>query len=266
VNGRSFSVTTQREISNVPWAAAGTDVVLEATGAFRKREQAQQHIDAGAKKVLMAAPGKNALDGDFVIGVNDGQYDAEQHHIISIGSCTTNCLAPVAKVLHEEFNILRGFMVTTHAYTSTQNLLDGPHKDLRRARSAAENIIPTSTGAAKAIGLVIPELQGRLDGMAIRVPVPCGSLVDLTCDVECATSVGEINAAMSERAEGSMAAVLQIADAPLVSRDVLGNPHSSVFSPQDTMVKDGTFVKVLAWYDNEWGFSNRVVDMLQRMV
>lgn len=232
----------------------------------RRREQARRHLDAGARKVLISAPGKSPLDGDFVIGVNHEAYDPEKHDIISIGSCTTNCLAPMAKVLHEEFTILRGLITTVHAYTSTQNLLDGPHKDLRRARSAAENIIPTSTGAAEAIGKVIPDLQGKLDGMALRVPLACGSITDFTCVVEKETSIEQVNQAMGRHAEGSMKGVLQIAPAPLVSRDVIGNPHRCVFSADDTFVQDGTLVQTLGWYDNEWGFSQRTVEMMSRML
>jgi glyceraldehyde 3-phosphate dehydrogenase len=241
-------------------------VVLESTGIFRKREQAQQHLDAGAKKVLISAPGKSPLDGDFVIGVNDEQYKPDKHDIISIGSCTTNCLAPMAQVLHREFTILRGLITTVHAYTASQNLLDGPHKDLRRARSAAVNIIPTSTGAAQAIGRVIPDLDGRLDGMALRIPIPCGSITDFTCVVQKETSIEEVNQAMQRHSQGRMKGVLQIAPAPLVSRDVIGNTHSCIFSPDDTFVQDGTLVKVLGWYDNEWGFSSRTVEMMKRML
>jgi len=266
VDGREIRVTSEKEPDKLPWGEEEIDVVLEATGIFRKREQAQRHIDAGARKVLVSAPGKSPLDGDFVIGVNHEQYDAEKHHIISIGSCTTNCLAPMAKVLNDEFKIVRGLMTTVHAYTASQNLLDGHHKDLRRARSAADNIIPTSTGAAEAIGKVIPELSGKLDGMALRVPVPCGSITDLTCVVETETSVEEVNNAMERSSRGVMEGILQIAPAPLVSRDVIGNPHSCVFNPDKTFVKDGTLVKVLGWYDNEWGFSSRTVEMMARML
>jgi glyceraldehyde 3-phosphate dehydrogenase len=265
VDGKKIPITAERDPAKLPWKAEGVDVVLEATGVFRRREDAQKHLDAGAGGVLISAPGKSPLDGNFVLGVNDEQFDREMQRIISIGSCTTNCLAPMVKVLHEEFTIQRGFMTTTHAYTASQNLLDGPHKDLRRARSAAENIIPTSTGAAEAIGRVIPELNGRLDGMALRVPVACGSIVDLTCVVEKSTSVDEVNRAMRDWAEGRMKGILQTAAAPIVSRDVIGNSHRCVFSPQDAFVKDGTLVKALGWYDNEWGFSNRCLEMMARM-
>lgn len=266
IDGKEIAVTSERDPTRLPWGDKRVDVVLESTGTFRKKEQAQQHLQAGAKKVLVSAPGKTPLDGDFVVGVNDDKYKPDHHHIISIGSCTTNCLAPLAKVLHEEFKIVRGLMTTSHGYTASQNLLDGPHKDLRRARSAAENIIPTTTGAAKAIGLVMPELDGKLDGMALRIPVACGSILDLTCVVEKSTSVDEVNHTVRRWSEGPMKGVLEIADAPIVSRDIIGNSASSLFSPQDTFVMDGTLVKVLAWYDNEWGFSNRCVDMMKRMV
>jgi len=265
IDNREIRVTSEKDPSRLPWREAGVEVVLESTGVFRKREDARQHLDAGAARVLISAPGKSPLDGDFVIGVNDGEYDSGKHEIISIGSCTTNCLAPMAKALHDEFTILRGLMTTVHAYTASQNLLDGPHKDLRRARSAAENIIPTSTGAAQAIGKVIPELDGKLDGMALRVPLPCGSIVDLTCVVERETTVEAVNDAMRRHAEGPMNGVLEIAPASIVAKDVIGNTHSCVFSAQDTFVQDGTLVKVLAWYDNEWGFSRRTVDMIARM-
>lgn len=266
VDGRGIRITSEEDPGKLPWRDAGVEVVLEASGVFRDRDQARRHLDAGARKVLISAPGKSPLDGDFVIGVNHEAYDPESHDIISIGSCTTNCLAPMAKVLHDEFTILRGLMTTVHAYTSTQNLLDGPHKDLRRARSAAENIIPTSTGAAEAIGKVIPDLQGKLDGMALRVPLACGSITDFTCVVDKETSIEEVNQAMGRHAQGSMRGVLQIAPAPIVSRDVIGNPHSCVLSADDTFVQDGTLVKVLGWYDNEWGFSRRTVEMMSRML
>ncbi len=263
VDGKRIPVTAEKDPKAIPWGASGVDMVLESTGVFRKKEQAQWHIDAGAKKVLISAPGKDALDGDFVIGVNDKLYDKAKHNIISIGSCTTNCLAPVAMVLHNEFGIVRGFMSTVHAYTNDQKILDLPHKDLRRARTAAQNIIPTSTGAAKAIGLIIPELKGKLDGMAIRVPVADGSLVDLTCELAKNTSVEEINAKMAQYAAGPLAGILQYTTDLIVSSDIIGNSHSSIFSPEDTRVMGGNLIKVLSWYDNEWGFSSRVVDMMK---
>ena len=265
VDGRPFPVTARKDPAALPWAEKEVDVVLESTGAFRRREDAQKHLLAGARKVLVSAPGKDALDGDFVIGVNDEKYDPEKHDIISIGSCTTNCLAPLARVIHESFEIRYGLINTIHAYTSSQNLLDGPHKDLRRARTAAGNIIPTTTGAAKPIGLIMPELEGRLDGLAIRVPVACGSILDLTCMVEKETTAEKINDLMREQAMGPWKGILAVQDAPVVSSDIIGSPYSSILSPEDTYVTGGHLVKVLAWYDNEWGFSCRCVDMMSRM-
>ena len=214
---------------------------------------------------MVSAPGKTPLDGDFVIGVNEKDYDKDVHNIISIGSCTTNCLAPVVKVINDSFGIVRGLMTTIHAYTNDQKILDLPHKDLRRARTAAQNIIPTTTGAAKAIGIVIPELKGKLDGMAIRVPVADGSIVDLTCELETETTVEDINEKMRIAAKGEMKGILGIAEDPIVSSDIVGDSRSSIFSPRDTRVMNGNFIKVLSWYDNEWGFSSRVVDMLLLM-
>lgn len=266
VEGKKITISAERDPKNLPWKEKGIDVVLESTGVFRKKEQVQWHIDAGAKKVLISAPGKNPLDGDFVFGVNEKDYDKNVHHIISIGSCTTNCLAPVAKILHDSFGISHGLMTTVHAYTNDQSILDLPHKDLRRARTAAQNIIPTTTGAAKAIGLVIPDLKGKLDGMAVRVPVSDGSLVDLTCILEKDTTVDEVNEKMRSAAEGPLKGILSIADDPVVSSDIIGDSHSSIFSPRDTRVMNGNMVKTLSWYDNEWGFSSRVVDMLRLMV
>jgi len=266
VGSHRITVTSEPDPGRIPWRDRGVDVVLESTGRFRTRATAGKHLEAGARKVLVTAPGKGPLDGDFVLGVNDELYDRARHDIISIGSCTTNCLAPVAKVLHAELGIEHGFMTTVHAYTASQNLQDGPHKDLRRARASCENIIPTSTGAAKAIGSVLPELAGKLDGLAMRVPVICGSIVDLTCRVGKATTAAEVNAAMRRWAEDRMKGILYVQDAPIVSRDVVGSPFSAIVSPQDTAVLGDRLVKVLAWYDNEWGFSQRCVDMMARMV
>jgi glyceraldehyde 3-phosphate dehydrogenase len=266
IDGKAVSVSTEKDPSKLPWGDKNVDVVLEATGAFRKKAQARQHIDAGAKKVLISAPAKDEVDGEYILGVNDDQYDAKRHHIITIGSCTTNGVVPVAKVLHESFTIVRGCMTTAHAYTATQNLLDGPHKDPRRARAAAENIIPTSTGAAQMIGRIIPELDGKVDGLALRVPIKCGSIIDLTVQLEKEATAEQINAAMKQAADTPLKGILQYAEDPIVSSDIVGNPHSSIFVPQDTMVIDGAFAKVLAWYDNEWGFSSRVVDMISRML
>jgi glyceraldehyde-3-phosphate dehydrogenase type I len=267
VDGREIPVSAEKNPGDLPWQARDVDVVLESTGVFRTRDDAARHLAAGARKVLVSAPGKSPLDGDFVIGVNDDAYDHEHHDVISIGSCTTNCLAPVARVLHEEFGIEHGVINTIHGYTSTQSLQDGPHKDLRRARAAAENIIPTTTGAARAIGTIMPELDGKLDGLAVRVPVPTGSLLDLTCRVGKRVDAEMVNAAFRTWAEQRLEGVLLVQDAPIVSSDVVGDTHSAVVSPQDTLVMgDGDLVKVLAWYDNEWGFSRRCLDMMQRMV
>jgi glyceraldehyde 3-phosphate dehydrogenase len=265
VDGTAVSVSAEKDPSGLPWKDRGVDIVLESTGAFRKRADANRHIEAGARKVLVSAPGKDRLDGDFVIGVNEEQYDEAKQHVISIGSCTTNCLAPVAKVLNEEYGIERGLLNTIHAYTSSQNLLDGPHKDLRRSRSAADNLIPTTTGAAKAIGLIMPELEGKLDGLAVRAPVKCGSILDLTCWVGEETEAEAVNDAMRAWSEDRMKGVLMVQDAPVVSSDIIQSPMSATVSPQDTYVQ-GRLVKVLAWYDNEWGFSTRCADMMQRML
>jgi glyceraldehyde 3-phosphate dehydrogenase len=249
----------------LPWADLGVDVVIEATGRFRTRADAQRHLDAGARKVILSAPAKGAepADADLVLGVNFHEaYDPERHHIVTNASCTTNCLAPVAKVLHESVGIRHGLMTTIHAYTADQRLLDAPHKDLRRARAAAVNLVPTSTGAAKALGLVIPELAGRLNGFAVRVPVPTGSLVDLTIEAERATSADEVNAAFAARAAAApLAGVLAYSEDPLVSSDIVGDRHSAVFDAPMTTVVGDTQVKVVAWYDNEWGYANRLVDL-----
>ena len=267
IGERRVEVTSEKDPARLPWNDLEVAVVLESTGKFRQREQAQQHLDAGARKVLVSAPGKSPLDGDFVIGVNERDYDPEQQHVISIGSCTTNCLAPVAKVLHDEFGIAFGLINTVHAYTATQNLLDGPHKDPRRARAAAANLTPTPTGAAKAIGAILPELDGKFDGLAIRVPVVSGSLLDVTCKLGKRVDAELVNAALRRQADGAMQGILQVQDAPIVSSDVIGNPHSAIVSPQDTLVLgDGDLVKVLAWYDNEWAFAARCLQMMTRMV
>ena len=264
IGGASIPVTAERDPSKLPWAAGGVDVVLEATGAFTDREKAAVHLAAGAKAVLVSAPSKGA-DLTFVMGVNDHLFDRAKHKIFSIGSCTTNCLAPVAKVLNDTFGIERGYMTTIHAYTNDQNILDLPHKDLRRARAAGMSMIPTSTGAAKAISEVIPELKGRLDGIAVRVPVQDGSLVDLVAQLKKPASKDEVNAAMKAASQGPLKGYLEYCEDPIVSNDVIGNPASSVFDSLSTSVMGGDFVKVLSWYDNEWGFSNRVVDALLKM-
>lgn len=264
VDGKSIKIFKERDPASIPWGDLGVDVVVESTGLFRTREAASKHLQAGAKKVLISAPAKGH-DGTFVQGVNFEQFDVNKHNIISIGSCTTNCLAPVVKVLHDNFKIVRAFMTTIHAYTSDQKILDLPHSDLRRARAAALSMIPTTTGAAKAIAEVIPEMKGRLDGVAVRVPTPAGSLVDLVADLEEEVSVESINSAMQKAAEGPMKGVLQYTEEPIVSVDVIGNPHSSIFDALSTMVTGGNMVKVFSWYDNEWGFSCRMIDMLKKM-
>jgi glyceraldehyde 3-phosphate dehydrogenase len=264
VDGKTIRVLSEKDPAKLPWKALGVDIVVESTGLFTKKEDAVKHIQAGAKKVLISAPAKQH-DGTFVMGVNFDQYDPASHHVISIGSCTTNCLAPVVKVLHDNFTIKRGFMTTIHAYTNDQRILDLPHKDLRRARAAALSMIPTTTGAAKAISEVIPEMKGRLDGVAVRVPTSDGSLVDLVAEVEKQTTKEEVNAAMKKAAGGPMKGVLQYMEDPIVSVDVVGNPHSSVFDSLSTMVSAGNLIKVFSWYDNEWGFSSRMVDTLQVM-
>ncbi|MFZ0390578.1 MAG: type I glyceraldehyde-3-phosphate dehydrogenase [Calditrichia bacterium] len=258
-------VLSIKDPAQLPWKEMGVDVVVESTGVFRTKEKLQLHIDAGAQKVILTAPAKDKLDNTVVLGVNDDTLKPE-HHIISNASCTTNCLAPVAKVLNDEFGLKRGWMTTIHAYTNDQQLLDLPHKDLRRARAAAANIIPTTTGAAKATGLVIPALNGKLDGMAVRVPVTDGSLVDLVAELEKETSVEEINAAMKKAADGPLKGVLQYMEDPIVSSDIVGNDHSSIFDSLSTNVMDGNFVKVISWYDNEWGYSSRTVALLKKMI
>jgi glyceraldehyde 3-phosphate dehydrogenase len=261
--GRTIRVLAQTDIKALPWRELGVDAVMECTGRYTERAQAAVHLDQGAKKVLISAPAKDP-DLTVVVGVNDTDYDPARHHIISNASCTTNCLAPVVKVLLDSFGIEQGFMTTVHAYTNDQRILDLPHKDLRRARAASLSIIPTSTGAARAIGLVLPELKGKLDGYALRVPVPDGSVVDLAVTLEREATVEEINAAMKAAAEGPLAGVLRYTNEPIVSSDVVGDPSSSVFDSALTMVL-GRQAKVVAWYDNEWGFANRMVDLCMRL-
>ena len=264
VGGKGIPVSAEKDASKLPWAALGVDVVLEATGKYTDRDKAKVHLEAGAKSVLVSAPSKGA-DLTFVMGVNDHLFDREKHKVFSIGSCTTNCLAPVAKVLNDTFGIEHGLMTTIHAYTNDQNVLDLPHKDLRRARAAALSMIPTTTGAAKAIAEVIPDLKGKLDGLAVRVPVMDASLVDLVVKVRKSTTKDEINAAMKAAAQGPLKGYLEYCEDPIVSNDVIGNPASSVFDSALTYVVNGDMVKVMSWYDNEWGFSNRVVDALLKM-
>jgi glyceraldehyde 3-phosphate dehydrogenase len=264
VAGKTIQVLSEKDPSKLPWKSLGVEVVLECTGKFTDRDGAAQHLTAGARGVVVSAPAKN-VDLTFVIGVNDHLFDKSKHQIVSVGSCTTNCLAPVAKVLLESFGIEHGLMTTIHAYTNDQKILDLPHKDLRRARAAALSMIPTSTGAAKAIGQVIPELNGRLDGLAVRVPVMDGSLVDLVVRVKKPADVASVNAAMEKAANGPLKGILEYCKDPIVSTDVIGNPASSVFDSLSTAVMDGVMVKVLSWYDNEWGFSQRMVDALVKM-
>ncbi|MGB7999479.1 MAG: type I glyceraldehyde-3-phosphate dehydrogenase [Anaerobacillus sp.] len=261
VNGTEIKVLSERDPAQLGWGDLGVEVVIESTGRFTNREDAAKHLEAGAKKVVISAPAKNE-DITVVLGVNEDKYDAGSHHVISNASCTTNCLAPVAKVLNDKFGIKRGLMTTTHSYTNDQQILDLPHKDYRRARAAAENIIPTSTGAAKAVSLVLPELDGKLNGMAMRVPTPNVSIVDLVAELDADVSVDEVNAALKEAAEGDLKGYLGYSDEPLVSKDYNGNPHSSIVDGISTMNIDGNMVKVISWYDNEWGYSNRVVDLV----
>jgi glyceraldehyde 3-phosphate dehydrogenase len=267
VDGKEIRVLAERDPADLPWAELGAEVVIESTGLFTDRENAAKHLEAGAKKVVISAPATNP-DTTVVLGVNfDDAYDRDSHQIISNASCTTNCLAPIAKVIHDAIGIKHGLMTTIHAYTADQRLQDMPHRDLRRARAAAVNLIPASTGAAKAIGLVIPELNGKLNGFAVRAPVPTGSVVDLTVEVNRETTVDEINAAMKAAAESGPLKDLLIYNVdPIVSSDIVKNPASSILDSELTVVMDGTMVKVVSWYDNEWGYSNRVADLVQRLL
>jgi glyceraldehyde 3-phosphate dehydrogenase len=260
VGRHTIAALEERDPANLPWKDLGADVVIESTGFFTDATKAKAHIDAGAKKVIISAPATNE-DVTLVLGVNDGSYDPASHHVISNASCTTNCLAPMAKALNDEFGIVRGLMTTIHAYTADQNLQDGPHKDLRRARGAAINIVPTSTGAAKAIGLVLPELKGKLDGFALRVPVPTGSATDLTFEASRETTVDEVNAAMRAASEGGLKGYLRYTEDPIVSTDIVTDPASCIFDAGMTKVI-GNQVKVIGWYDNEWGYSNRLADLI----
>jgi glyceraldehyde 3-phosphate dehydrogenase len=262
VNGKPIKVLEERDPANLPWGELGVDIVIESTGRFTKSDDARKHIAAGAKKVIVSAPASGADVATLVLGVNESTYDPATHDIISNASCTTNCLAPLAKVLLDRFGIERGLMTTVHAYTADQNLQDGPHSDLRRARAAAINIIPTSTGAAKALGLVIPELVGKLDGYALRVPVPTGSITDLTVELTNPATVDEINAAYKAAADGDLKGILSYTEDPIVSSDIVSDPHSSIFDAGLTKVI-GNQVKVASWYDNEWGYSNRLVDITE---
>jgi len=261
VNGTEIIVKAERDPANLAWGDLGIDVVVESTGRFTKREDAAKHLEAGAKKVIISAPASNE-DITIVMGVNEDQYDPANHHVLSNASCTTNCLAPFAKVLHSNFGIKRGMMTTIHSYTNDQQILDLPHKDYRRARAAAENMIPTTTGAAKAVSLVLPELKGKLNGMAVRVPTPNVSLVDLVAELEKEVTAEEVNAALRAAAEGELKGILQYSEEPLVSTDYNGDPHSSSVDALSTMVMEGNMVKVISWYDNETGYSTRVIDLV----
>jgi glyceraldehyde 3-phosphate dehydrogenase (phosphorylating) len=266
VDGNQIKVLSEKDPAALPWGDLGVELVIESTGLFTKREGAEKHLEAGAKKVIISAPATDP-DVTVVLGVNFEQdYDPERHNIISNASCTTNCLAPVAKVLNDTAGIERGLMTTIHAYTADQRLQDMPHKDLRRARAAAVNLIPTSTGAAKAIGLVLPDLDGKLSGIAIRAPVITGSVVDLVCDVSRETSAEEINAAVKDAAEGPLAGILHYTEDPIVSTDIVTDPHSSIFDAEQTTVVEGSFVKLIAWYDNEWGYSKRCVELAEKVL
>ncbi|NJR50004.1 MAG: type I glyceraldehyde-3-phosphate dehydrogenase [Leptolyngbyaceae cyanobacterium CSU_1_3] len=262
VNGKVVKCTSDRNPENLPWRDWNIDLIIESTGVFISKEGATKHINAGAKKVLITAPGKNE-DGTFVVGVNHDQYDHHKHNVISNASCTTNCLAPIAKVINDNFGIIKGTMTTTHSYTGDQRLLDASHRDLRRARAAAMNIVPTSTGAAKAVALVLPELAGKLNGIAMRVPTPNVSVVDLVVNVEKATIAEQVNQVLKDAAEGSMKGIIKYCDLPLVSSDHAGTDESSIVDSALTMVMGGDMVKVVAWYDNEWGYSQRVVDLAE---
>ncbi|HNU91235.1 MAG TPA: type I glyceraldehyde-3-phosphate dehydrogenase [Spirochaetota bacterium] len=262
VDGKKIRIHSEKEPKSLPWKADGVEVVIESTGKFTEKAKAVAHMEAGARKVIISAPAKGE-DITIVLGVNEDQYKAAEHHVISNASCTTNCLAPVVKVLHDSFGIEKGLMTTIHSYTNDQRILDLPHKDLRRARAAALSMIPTTTGAAKAVTLVIPELKGKLDGLAVRVPTPNVSLVDFVCTVKKSTSKDDVLAALKAAANGKLKGYLEVCMEPLVSVDFLGNPHSSIVDGQSVFTVDGTLVKVLSWYDNEWGYSKRVVDLVK---
>ncbi|MFD5496234.1 type I glyceraldehyde-3-phosphate dehydrogenase [Streptomyces sp. NPDC001812] len=260
VDGKTIKVLSERNPADIPWGELGVDVVIESTGIFTKKADAEKHIAGGAKKVIISAPAKDE-DVTIVMGVNQDKYDPANHHVISNASCTTNCVAPMAKVLDESFGIVKGLMTTVHAYTNDQRILDFPHKDLRRARAAAENIIPTTTGAAKATALVLPQLEGKLDGIAMRVPVPTGSVTDLVVELGREVTKEEVNAAFQKAAEGELKGLLEYTEDPIVSSDIVNAPASCTFDSSLTMVQDGKSVKIIGWYDNEWGYSNRLVDL-----
>jgi glyceraldehyde-3-phosphate dehydrogenase (NAD(P)) len=263
VNGKTIKCVSDRNPLNLPWGAMGIDLIIESTGVFVTEEGASKHIEAGAKKVLITAPGKGGNVGTFVVGVNDKDYDHDRYNIVSNASCTTNCLAPIVKVIHDHFGIIKGTMTTTHSYTGDQRILDASHRDVRRARAAAMNIVPTSTGAAKAVALVIPDMKGKLNGIAMRVPTPNVSVVDLVAQVEKSTIAEQVNEVLREAAEGPMQGILEYSDLPLVSSDYRGHDASSIVDASLTMVMGGDMVKIIAWYDNEWGYSQRVVDLAE---
>ncbi len=264
VGDQKVVMTEHRDPAEIPWKNLGVEVVIESTGVFRDRANLEKHLSAGAQKVVLTVPAKEEIDATIVLGVNDEELKAE-HRIVSNASCTTNCLAPIAKILDDAFGIEEGFITTVHAYTNDQRLADVPHKDFRRSRAAGENIIPTTTGAAKAVGKVLPQLQGKLDGLAMRVPVPDGSIVDLAARLGASPSADDVNNAVREAAAGPMQKVVEYSEAPLVSSDIIGNPHSSIFDALSTTSMQDGFVRIVSWYDNEWGYSNRVVDLIDRM-
>ena len=264
VAGRRVVMTAEKDAEKIPWGRHGVEVVVESTGKLLTREALEKHLAAGAKKVVLTVPPKDEIDAMIVMGVNDGMLQPS-HKLVSNASCTTNCLAPIAKILDESFGLEEGFMTTVHAYTNDQRLADVPHRDLRRSRSAVENIIPTTTGAARAVGKVLPQLKGKLDGMAMRVPVPDGSIVDLSCRLRKHPSATEVNAAVRAAAEGPMKGIVEYSEVPLVSSDIIGNPHSSIFDALSTAASGDGYLKVVSWYDNEWGYSNRVVDLIDRL-
>jgi glyceraldehyde 3-phosphate dehydrogenase len=264
VDDQQVAMTAHRDPTDIPWKDLGVDFVIESTGVFRERNGLEKHLNAGARKVLLTVPAKDEIDATIVLGVNDDQLKPA-HRIVSNASCTTNCLAPIAKILDESFGIEEGFITTVHAYTNDQRLADVPHKDFRRSRAAGENIIPTTTGAARAVGKVLPQLKGKLDGLAMRVPVPDGSIVDLVARLGSKASVEDVNAAVRKAAQGPMQKVVEYSEAPLVSSDIIGNPHSSIFDALSTSSLQDGFVRIVSWYDNEWGYSNRVVDLIDKM-
>jgi glyceraldehyde 3-phosphate dehydrogenase len=264
INGTEIRVFSEKNPENLPWKDLGVDIVVEATGIFRKKEDAEKHLRAGAKKVLISAPGKG-VDFSFVMGVNEHEYNKDTHHIVDNASCTTNCLAPMVKVLNDNYGVEKGFMTTVHAYTADQRLIDAPHKDLRRARSAAINIVPTTTGAAIAVGKVIPELHSKLDGMAMRVPVPDGSITDFVATLKQDVSSEEVKRLFKNVSQSHLKGIMEYSEDPLVSSDIVGNPHSCIFDAESLKV-NGNLVKVVGWYDNEWGYSNRIIDVLKRLL